>query len=228
MSRAMTSSVALAAAQITGWPPNVVMCPSIGSNVNFVRCSVDDTSAPTGIPPPSAFPSVSASGTTPKRSKAHSRPVRPMPHWISSKISSAPTSVHRARSFCRNAASGTRTPASLWMVSVITPAVCSVIWSRPASSLKSRKRTSGRSGSKAAVRALMAEEEMLIDPCVAPWYAPRNATSSRRPVTRFASLRAASFASVPEFTGYTQLRAGGSRPRRVSLKRSWASWMYSP
>ena len=47
--------------------------------------------------PASAFADVNRSGLTGVSSKAHSVPVRPMPHWISSKTSSAPERSHASR-----------------------------------------------------------------------------------------------------------------------------------
>ena len=67
------------------------------------------------------------SGTTSNCSKAHSDPFRPKPHWISSSTSKAPVSVQRARNACNHSLSGDFTPASAWMVSAITQAVCWVI-----------------------------------------------------------------------------------------------------
>src|SRR6187549_2643783 len=56
--------------------------------------SLLETNTPIGSPPPNAFASVSISGTIPNCSKAKKDPVLPIPHWISSKIRSAPVSVH--------------------------------------------------------------------------------------------------------------------------------------
>ena len=44
------------------------------------------TTADTASPPPMPLPTVIRSGTTPQCSAAHVRPVRPKPHWISSKM----------------------------------------------------------------------------------------------------------------------------------------------
>jgi len=102
------------------------------------------------MPPPSALPSVRISVTTLKCSKANSLPVRPMPHCISSKIKSAPTSEQRLLNSLINSFDGIRTPASPWTVSIITPAVLVVICFRSGIALNSKNRTSGRSGRKAS------------------------------------------------------------------------------
>jgi len=50
------------------------------------------STAPIGRPPASGFARVSRSGVTPVCSYAKSEPVRPSPHWTSSKMSAAPRS----------------------------------------------------------------------------------------------------------------------------------------
>jgi hypothetical protein len=82
---AMTSR---AMAQASGFPPNVDPCCPGRSTPS--TCA-EETMADTGtMPPPSAFPSRYASGTTPDASQAKVCPVRPRPDWISSAIISAP------------------------------------------------------------------------------------------------------------------------------------------
>ncbi len=53
------------------------------------------------MPPPSAFPSSTTSGTTPSWSQASVRPVRPRPDWISSAMSSTPCRSHTSRTAAR-------------------------------------------------------------------------------------------------------------------------------
>ena len=135
-----TFKVASAAAQFTGWPPKVVMCPKTGSCVNKFIFSLEETIAPIGMPPPSAFPRVRISGTILKCSTAKSFPVLPIPHCISSKINWAPTSSQRLRNAFMNSCEGTRTPASPCIVSMITPAVLSVMCFKSSTALKLMKR----------------------------------------------------------------------------------------
>ncbi len=73
-------------AAASGLPPNVLPW-SPGVNT-CIRLSVP-TSADTGRrPPPSALPRITPSGFTFSCSHARNLPVRPMPVWISSQMSS--------------------------------------------------------------------------------------------------------------------------------------------
>ena len=62
--------------------------------------------------PPSDLAMVMMSGTTPKCSLAHHFPVRPRPVWISSRMSSAPTLSHAARTSARYCGGATMMPPS--------------------------------------------------------------------------------------------------------------------
>ena len=93
----MTCKVARAAAVATGFPPKVVPCwPGVSSAVASVPKTII---APMGNPPPRPLARVMASGMTP--AEANQAPVRPMPVWTSSKISSAPAAAVISRAACR-------------------------------------------------------------------------------------------------------------------------------
>ncbi len=62
----------------------------------MVAATVSATSAaPIGKPPPSALATDTRSGVRPSDGNANISPVRPMPHWISSAMSSAPVRCAR-------------------------------------------------------------------------------------------------------------------------------------
>ena len=90
----------------TALPPYVPPCAP-GAHFSMIACR--DTTALTGIPEAMPLATVMMSGTTPKCSKPHILPVRPMPVWISSRISRMPCLSQSSRSFCMNQrAVGTR------------------------------------------------------------------------------------------------------------------------
>ncbi len=64
---------------------------------------------------------------------------------------------------------------------------------------------------------------MLAAPNVRPWNAPSNAMNPGRPVTRRASLRAASIASVPEFWKRTVSSGAGKVSARAVESRDTGS-----
>ena len=68
------------AAQETGWPPKVLICPKTGLCESESIIFLSDTNAPKGIPPPNALPNNKISGTIPNCSKAHIVPFLPKPH----------------------------------------------------------------------------------------------------------------------------------------------------
>ena len=70
-------SVARAAAQLTGWPPKVVMCPRMGLSDRALMTAWEAMKAPMGMPPPMPLASSRMSGTMPYCSKAKRCPVRP-------------------------------------------------------------------------------------------------------------------------------------------------------
>ena len=70
------------------------------------------TSAPIGRPPPSAFASITTSGTTPAREIASQSPQRPIPDCTSSATRSAPRSVQSARAAWRYVSVSGSTPPS--------------------------------------------------------------------------------------------------------------------
>ena len=64
---------------------------------------------------------------------------------------------------------------------------------------------------------------MLVAPRVRPWKAPRKATIPGRPVTRRASLRAASIASLPEFMKKIESIGSGSVAASSRARRTVGS-----
>ena len=85
-----TLIVAIAAAQQTGLPPNVVVWRN---GLSMYRSHVRGvpTQAPIGMtPPPKPLPSAIRSGVTPSCSQQNILPLRPIPHWTSSKTRRAP------------------------------------------------------------------------------------------------------------------------------------------
>ncbi len=90
----ITSKAAPATAQASGLPPKVVPWTP---TENALAISLVVSIAPMGNPPPSPLALVRMSGTTPFCMYEKSAPVRPMPLWISSKMSSASCSSHRRR-----------------------------------------------------------------------------------------------------------------------------------
>jgi hypothetical protein len=65
-----------------------------------------------------------------KCSKAQNLPVLPNPHWISSKIKRVPVSSHLLRTALKYSLQATLIPASPCIVSMMTPAVRSSIFSK--------------------------------------------------------------------------------------------------
>ncbi len=90
----MVSSTASAAAQATGFPPNVLPWSPLRSTVPAAPSPMH---APIGSPPPRPLARVSTSGTIPSAWQANQAPVRPIPLWISSITSSAPAASHACR-----------------------------------------------------------------------------------------------------------------------------------
>ncbi len=87
--------VASATELTKGVPPKVDPCvPGVRTLATSSRASM----APIGTPLARALATVMMSGSTPACSYAHSRPVRPMPVWISSRMSKAPASSQSLRS----------------------------------------------------------------------------------------------------------------------------------
>src|SRR5215472_4252279 len=94
-SASITSSTALATAMASGLPPKVLpWLPAVRARAAFSLAR----QAPTGNPPPSPLAVATMSGSMPAHSWAKSLPVRPMPHWTSSRKSSRPNSSQTARS----------------------------------------------------------------------------------------------------------------------------------
>lgn len=70
-----------------GLPPKV---EPWAPTVMPLAASAVDRQAPMGKPPPRALATAMMSGVMPAHSWAHSLPVRPMPHWTSSKMIKTP------------------------------------------------------------------------------------------------------------------------------------------
>ena len=102
-SRSTTSRVASAAAQHTGFPPNVLPC---APGDHFMTDSLA-MMAPIGMPLPRPFAASSTSGSTPSCSHAHIFPVRPTPHCTSSHTSRMPWRSHSSRNAWRYPGGGT-------------------------------------------------------------------------------------------------------------------------
>jgi hypothetical protein len=107
-------------------------------------------SAPIGTPPPRLLATVIASGTTPDCSYAHSVPVRPMPVWISSNTSAAPTASHASRAARISSSPIGCTPDSPSTGSISTAAVPSSTAERTASGSRAIGLKPGTSGANGA------------------------------------------------------------------------------
>ena len=89
------------AATATGLPDSVPAWYTGPIGAIFCIRSARPPKAATGMPPPITLPSAVRSGVMPYMPWAPSRPTR-KPHITSSKISTAPCSVHSSRMRCRN------------------------------------------------------------------------------------------------------------------------------
>ena len=85
-----TINLAKLAAQLTGCPPKVVICPSLGSKLRRFMNSQEEIKAPIGIPPPIPFAMHKMSGITSYLSNPNRVPNLPKQVCISSKIKSVP------------------------------------------------------------------------------------------------------------------------------------------
>ena len=132
------------AARLTASPMNVEVCvPGDQWAMNAAR----PTTADRASPPPMPLPTVIRSGTTPQCSAAQVRPVRPNPHWTSSKMRTAPWRSHSSRSPARKPSGGMTTPPLPWTGSTTTAATGPI----PEAGSSSAWRTSARAISPAAV-----------------------------------------------------------------------------
>src|SRR5579875_1314422 len=203
------ASASSAAAHATG-PPAKVDPWSPGRSTSASRGPV--MRAPTGRPPPSALALVSASGTTPLCSYAQSVPVRPIPVWISSKISAAPTRSQASRAAASSSLESGSTPDSPWIGSSSTAAVRSPTAAASAAGSFSATTKPGTSGANGACLDSWGVADSA--PKVRPWKASRRTTISPPGRARRASLIAASFASAPELQRNTlppsELRASAA------------------
>src|SRR6185437_33273 len=93
---------ASAAAAARGFPPYDEEDP-LGFAHGFAEAiSPRATTPEIGNPAPKALPIVITSGTTPDRSQANQRPVRPKPVIISSEMKTAPYSFASSAALCMN------------------------------------------------------------------------------------------------------------------------------
>ena len=140
-----------AARQASAPPPNVEPCmPGPSTAAAFSP----QTTAPIGRPAASGLASVITSGTEPfvQSWKANAVPVRPIPHWISSKISRASFAVASFLASAANSAVIDTMPPSPRIGSRMIPAVFSpTASSRAAKSFGGTKRTPGINGAKGAL-----------------------------------------------------------------------------
>src|SRR3954451_24190802 len=230
-SSVIASQTAPAAAQATGLPPKVEpWSPATKPS----GASSETRRQPIGRPLASAFASVTRCGRTPTCSKAKKEPVRPVPVWISSRQSSAPSSAARASAAWRNAGSSGITPPSPRIGSSrLSPMSGAAAGSSEITSFGCATRTPWSSGSKAARFAgwPVADSE----PLVRPWKLPSSAITPVRPVALRAYFRAASFASAPELQKKPRAppnrsdrrrasSSAGSVPKRLDACQSRSSW----
>jgi hypothetical protein len=145
--------------------------------------------------------SVIASGTTAVCSYAHSVPVLPIPHWISSNTSAAPTASQASRA-ARSSSSGSgHTPVSPCTGSSSTAAVPSPTASRTAPGSFGSTTKPGTRGANGACLDSCGVADSA--PYVRPWNAPSKTTISPPGRALRTSLMAASTASAPELVKNT-------------------------
>ena len=101
--RSTSRSVARAAAQATGLPPNVEAWLPLGQSITEARATIAPRGRPLAIP----LARQTMSPATPQCSEANILPVRPMPLWTSSKTSRTPCSSQSRRRPGRNSGGGT-------------------------------------------------------------------------------------------------------------------------
>ena len=155
-----------------------------------------------------------ASGTTPVCSYAHSVPVRPIPHWISSKTSAAPTWSHAARAALSSSSERGHTPVSPCTGSSRTAAVRSVTAARRAPGSLGTTTNPGTRGANGACLVSCGVADSA--PYVRPWNPPSTTTTSPPGRARRTSLIAASTASAPELVKNTLPPSDRSDSRRAS------------
>ena len=153
-SSSITSMTSRATMQATSEPPKVDRWMKGFGMRNSRRSSEKIVADMATSDPPSDLATVMMSGSTPKCSDAHQRPVRPMPVWISSRISSAPASSQICRAAARYPSGATMMPPSPWIGSSKTAAtVPSTAAARASTSPKGTRPNSGISGSKGSRKA---------------------------------------------------------------------------
>ncbi len=212
----MMSTTVSMMAQAMGPPPKVVPRSSVR------RCAATwpaISSAEHGKPAPSALAVVSMSGAMPCMFAANGKPVRPIPHWTSSQMSSAPAWIVRARSAARYVAPRSTAPATPCTGSTITAAV-SAETARSTAARSPRGMNSTSNGACGNPYHFCAAPQVTAPAAaVRPWKLPSIATTLRLPVMRSAVLIAFSLASAPVFTKKTVSRPRpANRARRVAAR----------
>ena len=151
-------------------------------------------------------------------------PSRPTPHWISSKISTAPALSQAFRAASRNATEQSRAPVSPCTGSTITAATSlSTIAVIAAASLKGTLTDSGIPARRAPA-SYFAPSVTARHAAVRPCHPPATETMVCRPVTFRASPSAFSLASAPELQKNTLDRSPGQRSAMRSASRSRSGW----
>ena len=138
--------------------------------------------------------------------------MRPSPHWISSKMSAAPTASHASRAAASTSWGSGQMPPSPCTGSIRTAAVRSFTAAVIASAVGSTAMNPGTSGANGACLASCGVA--LSAPMVRPWNARCATTMSPPRLALRASLSAASTASAPEFVKNTR------PPSELSARRS--------
>src|SRR5580692_11266145 len=127
----MVSIAPSAAAQATGFPPNVPPRPP-ACTASII--SARPVTPASGSPPAMPLAVVIRSGTTPSWSTANQLPVRQNPDWISSATNTIPLARQYAARPGRNPSGGTTKPPSPWIGSITTAATFfspTCAWIRP-------------------------------------------------------------------------------------------------
>jgi hypothetical protein len=161
---------------------------------------------------------------------AKKRPVRPIPDWISSTISSTPAWRVSSRTARRYPGGGTRIPASPWIGSTRTAAVSGpMAAARASTSPNGTWENPGGNGWNGVCMAGLPVAASVAR--VRPWKPPRVATIPVAPSPRLArphrlaTLMAASLASAPELDRKT-LASPPKCPTSRSASSTWGPVKY--
>ena len=167
------------------------------------------TIAPIGSPDARPLAKVITSGSTSNASAAANDPHRPTPHWISSKIRTAPSRSHASRAARRKSGEQSRAPVRPWTGSMITAAtVSSTAAPIAATSLNGTLNESGMPARRAP-SSYLAPSVTASVATVRPCHPPDTDTIFCRPVTFRARPSAFSLASAPLLQKNTFLSGSG-------------------